>query len=170
MKEQDKSSEKELNEMQANNFSEIEFKVMVMRMLKELSKNYKEPRGNYNGMKKEIETMNNNQSEMKNTISDIKNTLEGIKSTGILNEADFEDKIEKTPNQINKEKIKKQKHSLRELWDSMKPNSICIIGVLEEEESEQGLGNLFKEIIRKLLKRGKEKSYTSLGSTETQSK
>ena len=39
MKEQEKSPEKELNEMEANNFSDMDFKVMVIRMLKELNEN-----------------------------------------------------------------------------------------------------------------------------------
>ena len=39
MKEQEKSPEKELNEMEVNNFSDMDFKVMVTRMLKELIEN-----------------------------------------------------------------------------------------------------------------------------------
>ena len=50
MKGQEKSPEKELNEMEASNLSDIEFKVMIIRMLKELSENY-------NSMKKDIETI-----------------------------------------------------------------------------------------------------------------
>ena len=46
----------ELNEIEASNLSDIEFKRMFIRMLKELSNNYKELSGNYHSMKKEIET------------------------------------------------------------------------------------------------------------------
>ena len=53
---------------------------MLIRMLKELTDNYKELSGKYNSMKKEIETINKNQVEMMDTISEIKNTLEGITS------------------------------------------------------------------------------------------
>ena len=42
---------------------------MVVRLLKELTDNYKKPSENYNSIKKEIETVNKNQVEMKNTIS-----------------------------------------------------------------------------------------------------
>ena len=35
-----------LNEMEASNLSNIEFKVIVLRMLKELNENYKELSGN----------------------------------------------------------------------------------------------------------------------------
>ena len=63
---------KELNEMEASKVSDIEFIRMVIRMLKELTGNYKELSGNDNSMKKEIETINKNQEEMNNIISDIK--------------------------------------------------------------------------------------------------
>ena len=46
MKEKVKSPEKEPNETKASNLSDIEFKVMVIRMLKELSENYKDLSGN----------------------------------------------------------------------------------------------------------------------------
>ena len=66
---------KELNEMEASKLSDIEFKRMVIRMLKELTGNYKKLSGNYNNMKKEIETTSKNWEEIKNTISEIENTL-----------------------------------------------------------------------------------------------
>ena len=66
------SSIKELNEMEASKLSDIELKTMVIRMLKELTVNYKEHTGNYSSMKKEIETINKNQEEINNTISEIK--------------------------------------------------------------------------------------------------
>ena len=54
---------KELNEMETSKLSDIEFKRMVMRILKELTDNYKELSGNYNSMKKETETINQNQKK-----------------------------------------------------------------------------------------------------------
>ena len=54
-----------LNEMETGNLPDIEFKRMVIRMLKELSENYKELSGTYINMKKDIETLNKNQMEMK---------------------------------------------------------------------------------------------------------
>ena len=64
--------EKELNEIEASKLSDIEFKIMVIRMLKKLS-------DNYISMEKDIGIMNKNLLEMKNVISEKKNTLEGIK-------------------------------------------------------------------------------------------
>ena len=40
--------------MEVSKLSDIEFKIMVIRMLKELTDNYKELAENYNSMKKEI--------------------------------------------------------------------------------------------------------------------
>ena len=49
---------KELNEMEVTKLSDIEFKLMVMKMLKELTDNYKELSENNISMKKDIETIN----------------------------------------------------------------------------------------------------------------
>ena len=49
---------KELNEMEVTKLSDIEFKIMLIKMLKELTDNYKELSENYISMKKEIETIN----------------------------------------------------------------------------------------------------------------
>ena len=63
---------KGLNEMEVSKLSDIEFKIMVIKMLKEFTNNYKELSENYNGIKKEIGTINKNQEENNNKISDIK--------------------------------------------------------------------------------------------------
>ena len=72
MKEQDKITVRELNEMALSNMPDREFKVMVIKILTGLEKRVEDI----------SETLNNeikkNQSEMKNTINEIKNTLDGI--------------------------------------------------------------------------------------------
>ena len=87
MKGKEKVSERMLNEIEASQLSDIEFKALVIRKLIELTENSQKLQGNYNehtanyiNMKKEIETKNKGQEEMKNTISELKNTVEGIKS------------------------------------------------------------------------------------------
>ena len=79
-------SETMLNEKEASQLSDIEFKEMVIRKLNELTQNYQKQQGNYNeltakyiNMKKETETINKCQEEMKNVVSERKNTEEGIK-------------------------------------------------------------------------------------------
>ena len=103
-------------------------------------------------MKKEIETINKGQEEMKNTISELKNTVEGIKSR--LNEAEdqiseLEDKVEiNTQKEQGKEKrLRKNEEAIREMQDNMKHNNICIIGIPEGEEEEQGIENLFEKVM-----------------------
>ena len=89
---------------------------------------------------------------MNNTITETKNTLEGINSR--ITEAeeritDLEDRmVEFTAVEQNKEKkMKRNEDSLRDLWDNIKLNYICIIGVPEEEEREKGPEKTFEEII-----------------------
>ena len=61
MKEQIKTSEKELNEMEMNNLTDAEIKTLVIRMLKELSE--------------DLNSIKNIQSETKDTLIEIKNNF-----------------------------------------------------------------------------------------------
>ena len=63
---------KELNAMEVSKLSDIEFKIMIIKMLKELTDNYKELSENYNSMKKEIETILKNRSYYKGHMDKIK--------------------------------------------------------------------------------------------------
>ena len=58
MKEKEEFPEKELNEIEASNLWDIQYKVMGIKILKELNENYKEFSGDYISMKKDIDTMN----------------------------------------------------------------------------------------------------------------
>ena len=46
------------------------------------------------------------------------------------------------------EKQKKTEESVSSLWDNFKQSNICITGVLEGEEKEQEIGNLFEKIMK----------------------
>ena len=78
---------------------------------------------------------------MNNTITEMKDTVEGIDSR--ITEAeewisDLEDRMmEFTAAEQNKEKMKRNEDSLRDLWDNIKCNNIHIIGVPEGEEREK---------------------------------
>ena len=61
IKEQIKTPEKELKEMEINNLSDAEFKTLVTRMLEELSEN--------------LSSIEQIQSEMKDTLNEIKNNI-----------------------------------------------------------------------------------------------
>ena len=82
----------------------------------------------------------------------MKNTLERINSS--ITEAeeqisDLEDRmVEFTAMEQSKEKrMKTNEDSLRDLWDNIKRNNICIIRVPEGEEREKGPEKMFEEII-----------------------
>ena len=56
--------------------------------------------------------------------------------------------VEFTAVEHTKEKrMKRNENSLRDLWDNIKSNNICIIGVPGGEEREKGPEKIFEEII-----------------------
>ena len=72
MKEQDKTQEEKLSEMEVSNLPNNQFKVMITKMLNELRRRMDEQSEKFN---KELENMNKNKTEMKNILTEIKNTL-----------------------------------------------------------------------------------------------
>ena len=70
MKGQDKTPEKQLNELEIGNFPEKEFKIMIVRMIQDLRKT----------MEKKQEMFTNNLVKLKNKQTEMNNTLEGINS------------------------------------------------------------------------------------------
>ena len=66
MREQINTLEKELNKMEINNLSDVEFKRLVIRMLKELSE--------------DLNSIKKIQSKMKDSLIEIKNNLHGNNS------------------------------------------------------------------------------------------
>ena len=88
MKRKEAVPETMLNEKEASQLSNIEFKELVIRKLNELTENYQKLQGNYDeltanyiNMKKEIETINKGKEEMKNAISELKNSRRNQKQT-----------------------------------------------------------------------------------------
>ena len=97
---------------------------------------------------KELENTKNNQSKVKNAITEMKNTREGIKSRLNSTESSslsWKDKVEEiTASEQNKEKrMKRNKDSLRDLWDKITCTNIHIIGDSEKEE-RKGLRTYLK--------------------------
>ena len=77
MKEQDKTSETELNEVETGNLPHREFKVMIAKMTKELWRRMDEERNNLEVFIKELENTKKCQTEMKDIITEMKTILEG---------------------------------------------------------------------------------------------
>ena len=153
MKEQEKTPEKQLNEVEIGNHPEKKFRIMTLKMIQDRRKRMEAKIEKMQEMfNKDLQELKSKQTEMNNTITEMKNTLEGINSR--ITEAeeqisDLEDRmVEFTASEQNKEKrMTKNEDSIRELWDNIKCNNIRIIGVPEGEEREKGPKKIFEEII-----------------------
>ena len=86
MKEQIKTPEKELDEIEISNLSDAQFKTLVIRMLKELSE--------------DVNSIKKIQSEMKDILMEIKNDLQGNNS-----------RVDEAKNQINDLEHKEAKNN-----------------------------------------------------------
>ena len=160
-KEQDKTPEKQLNEVDIGNLPEKEFRIMIVKMIQYLRKRMqakiKKMQQTFNKdleelKNKHLEELKNKQTEMNYTITKKKNTLEGINSR--ITEAeerisDLEDRmVELSAMDQNKQKrMKRNEDTLRDLWDNIELTNIHIIGVPEGEEREKRPEKIFEEII-----------------------
>ena len=151
MKEQDKTPEKQLKEVETGNLPGKDFRIMTVKMIQDLGKRMEAKIEKMHEMfnrdleelkNKHLEELKNKQTEMNNIITEMKNRLEGLNSR--ITEAeerisDQEDKmVEFTATEQNKDKrMKRNEDSLRDLRDNIKHTNICIIRVPEEEEKER---------------------------------
>ena len=89
IKEQDKTPEKQLNEVEIGSLPEKEFRIMIVKMIQDLGKRMEVKIDQMQEMlnkdlaelkNKHLEELKNKQTEMNNKITGMKNTLEGINS------------------------------------------------------------------------------------------
>ena len=159
MKEQGKNPPDQTNEQEIGSLPEIEFRVMIVKMIQNLGNRMEKIQETFN---KDLEELKSKQTIMNNTIKEIKNSLEGINSR--ITEAEeeisnLEDKIvEITTAQQNKEKrMKRIEDRLREFWDNIECTNIRITGVPEEEEKKKGSEKKFEKIrVENFSNMGKE--------------
>ena len=152
-KEQDKTPEEQLSEVEIGNTPIKGFRVKIVEMIQDLRQRMGAQMKKIQEMfKKQLEYIKNKQKELNNTKIEMKNTVEVINSR--INEAEewiseLEDRImEITDKEQNKEKrMKRNENRLRNLWDIIKHTKICIIGVPEGEEREKGPEKIFEQII-----------------------
>ena len=113
MKEQGKTLEKQLNEVEIGNLPEKEFRIMIVKMIQDLRKRVEAKVEKMQGMfNKDLEELKNKQTEVNNTITEMKNILEGINSRITETEriSDLEDRmVEFTAAEQNKEKKNEKK-------------------------------------------------------------
>ena len=81
VKEQDKTPEKQLNEVEIDKLPEKEFRIMIVKMMQDLGKRMEAKIEKMQEVfNKDLEELKNKQTEMNNTITEMKTTLEGINS------------------------------------------------------------------------------------------
>ena len=127
MKKQTRNTEVQINEEEIGKLPEKEFRIMIVKLIKNLKNKMEKMQESIN---KDLEELKNENTETKNTITEIKNTLEGINSK--ISEAEriseLEDKmVEITYEMQNKVKrMKRTEDCLRDLWHNIK----CIIRII----------------------------------------
>ena len=136
MKEQSKTSERELNNEEIDNLPDGEFKALVIKMLTYL-----------------IELGQKMKRQMKDTQNEIKQNIQGTNSDRKETRTQINDLEEKEAINIQLEqneetRIQKSEGSLTNLWDNLKCSNIQIIGVPEREEQQQEIKNLFEQIMK----------------------
>ena len=126
MKGQTRNTEIQINEEEIGELPEKEFRIMIVKMIKNLENKMEKMQEAIN---KDLEELKNKHIEKNNTITEIKNTLEGISSR--ISEAEkqiseLEEKmVEITSEEQNKVKrMKRTEDSLRDLWDDIKCTNI----------------------------------------------
>ena len=126
MKEQTRNTEVQINEENIGKLPEKEFRIMIVKMIKNLESKIEKMQ---ESISKDLEELKNKHTVTNNTIIEIKNTLEGINSR--ISEAEqqiseLEDKmVEIASEEQNRVKrMKRPEDSLREFWDSIKCTNI----------------------------------------------
>ena len=167
MKEQTRNTEVQINEEEIGKLPEKEFRIMIVKMIKNLENKMEKRQESIN---KDIEELMNKYTETNSTIYEILNTLEGINSR--ISEAEervseLEDKtVEIASEKQNKVKrVKRTKDSLRDLWDNIKCTNIQNIGV--PEEKEKGYEKKFEDYSGKFPQHGKGNSQSSPRGTKS---
>ena len=126
VKELTRNTEVQINEEEIGKLPEKEFRIMIVKIIKNLENKMEKLQESVN---KDLEELENKHTETNNTITEINNTLEGINSR--MSEAEdriseLEDKmVEIISEEQNKVKrMKKTEDSLRYFWENIKCTNI----------------------------------------------
>ena len=110
--------------------------------------------------------------EMKTTQGEIKKNAQGTNSEGKetrtqINDLEQEEEINIKSEQNEEKIMKKNGETLRNLWENFKYSNIWIIWVLEGQEEEQEIENLFEKLTKENFP-SVAKEIGSPGSLESQ--
>ena len=136
MKVQNKTPEKEQNEMEIANLSDAEFKTLVIRMLREM-----------------IECSHKIKEEVNAIQSEIKKNIQGTNSEGRepgtqINGLEQKEEKNIQLEQTEETRIQKNEERLKNLQDNFKLSNTQIIGVPGGEEEEQEIENSFEQTMK----------------------
>ena len=139
IKEQEKTPEKQINEVETGNLPEKEIRIMIVKMIQDLGKT----------MEKMQEMFTKDLKELEKKQTEMNNTLEGINCR--ITEAeewinDLEDRVmEITATEQNTEKrMKRNKDSLRDFWDNLNAPTFSLQGSQKEKEERKDLRKYLK--------------------------
>ena len=126
MKEQTRNTEVQINEKEIDKLPETEFRIMIVKMIKNLDNKMEKMQ---ESIKKDLEELKNKHAKTNNTITEIKNTPEGINSRISKAEkqtSELEDKTVKiiSEDQNKVKRMKRMEDGLRDLWDNIKCTNI----------------------------------------------
>ena len=127
--------------MEISNLSGAEFKILVIRMLKELCE--------------DLNSIKKTQSEMKDTPIEMKNNLQGNNSKmdeaeNQINDLEHKEGKNNHSEQQEEKRTPQKEDSINSLWDNFKRSNICLIGLPEREEKARNWKSVPKNSERKL--------------------
>ena len=146
MKGQDKTPEKQLNEVKTGNLPDKEFIIIIVKMIQDLEKRMEAK------IEKTQEMFTKDLEELKDEQTEMNSTLEGI--SGTITEAekwinDLEDRmveINATEQNIEK-RMKRNEDSLRDLWHNIKQPTFALSRSQKEKGERKDPEKIFEEII-----------------------
>ena len=141
MKEQTRNTEVQIKEEEIVKLSEKEFRIMIVKMIKNLENKMEKMQESIN---EDIKELMNKHTETNSTITEIKNTLERINSRNSEAEeriSELEDKMVEITSEEQKKvkRMKRTEDSLRDLWDNIKHTNIRIIGSQKKKRKINGM-------------------------------
>ena len=154
MKGQMKDPEKiQLGNEEIPNWSDTEFKTLVIKMLTEMVEYGQGIEGKVKAMKSEIK------ENVQGTNSDGKET--GTQINGL----EQKEEISTQPEHNEETRIQKSEERLRNLWDNFKCSNIQVIGMPKGEEEEHKMENSCQQIMKNFPNLAKEMDFREVQET-----